>query len=162
MNYATSSAVKLTCVPSYGYRTLSRSLQMRHGVHRRGRPTLDALREDVDGEGRGALHTRDTRLSHKHVRALRRRWIVVHHQEVDASNEAGMCLISPSVCHCYNLFFKFLNSRHLKLTCIYVERGSLVVECRTCNRERPGSNSPLQPFRILGIFVLSIFVDSAV
>ena len=104
MNYATSPAVKLTCVPSYGYHTLSRSLQMRHGVHRRWRPALDALCEDVDGEGRGALHARDTRLSHKHVRAIRRRWIVVHHQEVDTSNEAGGligCLIL-SVCHCNN------------------------------------------------------------
>ena len=43
-------------------------------------------------------------------------------------------------------------------------RGSSVVERRTRNRESPGSNPPLLPFRILGIFVLSIDapVDSAV
>ena len=35
-----------------------------------------------------------------------------------------------------------------------VERGSSVVECRTLNRESPGSNPPLLPFRSLGIFVL--------
>ena len=37
----------------------------------------------------------------------------------------------------------------------YVERGSSVVECRTRNREIPGSNPPLLPFRRLGLFVLS-------
>ena len=37
-----------------------------------------------------------------------------------------------------------------------MERGSSVVECRTRNRESPGSNPPLLPFRRLGIFVLSI------
>ena len=37
-----------------------------------------------------------------------------------------------------------------------VERGSSVVECRTRNRESPGSNPPLLPFQRLGIFVLSI------
>ena len=44
-----------------------------------------------------------------------------------------------------------------------MERGSSVVECRTCNRVSPGSNPPLLPFRRLGIFVLSIVVpvDSA-
>ena len=40
------------------------------------------------------------------------------------------------------------------------ERGSSAVECRTRNQVSPGSNSPLLPFRRLGIFVLSI--DSAV
>ena len=34
----------------------------------------------------------------------------------------------------------------------YVERSSSVVECRTRNRESPGSNPPLLPFRRLGIF----------
>ena len=34
----------------------------------------------------------------------------------------------------------------------YVERSSLVVECRTRNRESLGSNPPLLPFRRLGIF----------
>ena len=33
-----------------------------------------------------------------------------------------------------------------------VERSSSVVECRTRNRESPGSNPPLLPFRRLGIF----------
>ena len=33
-----------------------------------------------------------------------------------------------------------------------VERSSSVVECRTRNREIPGSNPPLLPFRRLGIF----------
>ena len=37
-----------------------------------------------------------------------------------------------------------------------MERGSSVVECRTRNRESPGSNPPLLPFRRLGISVLSI------
>ena len=35
-----------------------------------------------------------------------------------------------------------------------VERGSSVVECRTLNRESPGSNPHLLPFRSLGIYVL--------
>ena len=35
---------------------------------------------------------------------------------------------------------------------IGVERSSSVVECRTRNRESPGSNPPLLPFRRLGIF----------
>ena len=39
---------------------------------------------------------------------------------------------------------------------IFVERGSSVVECRTRNRESPGSNPPLLPFQSLVIFVLSI------
>ena len=45
-----------------------------------------------------------------------------------------------------------------------MERGSSAVECRTPNQVSPGSNPPLVPFRILGIFVLSIDapVDSAV
>ena len=38
---------------------------------------------------------------------------------------------------------------------MYVERGSSAVECRTRNRESPGSNPPLLPFRRLGIFILS-------
>ena len=33
-----------------------------------------------------------------------------------------------------------------------VERSSSVVACRTRNRESPGSNPPLLPFRRLGIF----------
>ena len=37
-----------------------------------------------------------------------------------------------------------------------MERGSSVVECRTRNQVSPGSNPALLPFRILGIFVLSI------
>ena len=37
---------------------------------------------------------------------------------------------------------------------------SSVVECRTHNRESPGSNPPLLPFRRLGIFVL--FTDAPV
>ena len=37
-----------------------------------------------------------------------------------------------------------------------VERGSSVVECWTRNQVSPGSNHSLIPFRILGIFVLSI------
>ena len=37
-----------------------------------------------------------------------------------------------------------------------VERGSSMVECRTRNQVSPGSNPSLLPFRILGIFVLSI------
>ena len=37
---------------------------------------------------------------------------------------------------------------------ITVERGSSVVECRTRNRESPGSNPTLLPFRSLGFFVL--------
>ena len=51
-----------------------------------------------------------------------------------------------------------------ELSCYYVERGSSVVECRTHNRESPGSNLSLLPFRRLGIFVLSIDapVDSAI
>ena len=41
--------------------------------------------------------------------------------------------------------------------CVHgVERGSSVVECRTCNQVSPGSNPSLLPFRRLGIFVLSI------
>ena len=46
----------------------------------------------------------------------------------------------------------------------FVERGSSVVECRTRNQVSPGSNPPLLPCRILGIFVLSIDapVNSAV
>ena len=38
-----------------------------------------------------------------------------------------------------------------------VEPGSSAIECRTRNRESPGSGlkSPLLPFRSLGIFVLS-------
>ena len=39
-----------------------------------------------------------------------------------------------------------------KLTGQNVERSSSVVECRTRNRESPGSNPPLLPFRRLGIF----------
>ena len=35
-----------------------------------------------------------------------------------------------------------------------VKCSSLVVECRTRNRESPGSNPPLLPFRSLSIFVL--------
>ena len=35
---------------------------------------------------------------------------------------------------------------------VFVERSSSVVECRTRNRESPGSNPPLLPFRRLGIF----------
>ena len=35
---------------------------------------------------------------------------------------------------------------------LIVERNSSVVECRTRNRESPGSNPPLLPFRRLGIF----------
>ena len=38
---------------------------------------------------------------------------------------------------------------------LHVECGSSAVECRTRNRESPGSNPPLLPFRNLGIFVLS-------
>ena len=34
----------------------------------------------------------------------------------------------------------------------HVERSSSVVECRTRNRESPGSNPPLLPFRRLGMF----------
>ena len=37
-------------------------------------------------------------------------------------------------------------------TALDVERSSSVVECRTRNRESPGSNPPLLPFRRLGIF----------
>ena len=33
-----------------------------------------------------------------------------------------------------------------------MERSSSVVECRTRNRESPGSNPPLLPFQRLGIF----------
>ena len=33
-----------------------------------------------------------------------------------------------------------------------MERSSSLVECRTRNRESPGSNPPLLPFRRLGIF----------
>ena len=49
-------------------------------------------------------------------------------------------------------------------TYLYVERCSSAVECQTRNQVSPGSNHPLLPFRILGIFVLSIDapVDSAV
>ena len=45
-----------------------------------------------------------------------------------------------------------------------VECGSSVVECRTRNQVRSGSNPPTLPFRRLGISVLSIDapVDSAV
>ena len=45
-----------------------------------------------------------------------------------------------------------------------VDRGSSVVEHRTRNQESPGSNPPLLPLGILGIFLLSIDVpvDSAV
>ena len=40
-----------------------------------------------------------------------------------------------------------------RASCTYfVERSSSVVECRTRNRESPGSNPPLLPFRRLGIF----------
>ena len=41
------------------------------------------------------------------------------------------------------------------MTLISVDLGSSEVECRTLNRESPGSNAPLLPFRRLGIFVLS-------
>ena len=46
----------------------------------------------------------------------------------------------------------------------HIERGSSVVERRTRNRESPGSNPPLLPFRRVGIFFHSIDapVDSAV
>ena len=37
---------------------------------------------------------------------------------------------------------------------LVVERGSSVVEFQTRNRESPGSNPPLLPFRSLGFFVL--------
>ena len=40
------------------------------------------------------------------------------------------------------------------LYCI-MERGSSAIECRTRNRENPGSNPPLLPFRRFGIFVIS-------
>ena len=45
----------------------------------------------------------------------------------------------------------------------HIERGSSAVECWSRNRESPGSNPPLLPFRRLDIFVLSIdaSVDSA-
>ena len=58
-----------------------------------------------------------------------------------------------------------INRDNLKsLTRGGVERGSSSEECRTRNQVSPGSNPPLQPFRRLGIFVLSIdaLVDSAV
>ena len=38
---------------------------------------------------------------------------------------------------------------------IIMKRGSSVVECRTHNQVSPGSNLPMVPFRILGVFVLS-------
>ena len=38
------------------------------------------------------------------------------------------------------------------ILCKTVKRSSSVVECRTRNRESPGSNPPLLPFRRLGIF----------
>ena len=41
-----------------------------------------------------------------------------------------------------------------------MERGSSAVKCRTRNQVNPGSNPPLLPFRILGIFVL--FIDAPV
>ena len=41
------------------------------------------------------------------------------------------------------------------MTLISVELGSSAVVCRTQNRENPGSNAPLLPFRRLGVFVLS-------
>ena len=45
-----------------------------------------------------------------------------------------------------------------------MERGSSVVERRTCNQVSPDSKPALLPFQRLGIFVLSIDapVDSAV
>ena len=51
---------------------------------------------------------------------------------------------------------------HYAMHCM--ERGSSAVECRTRKQVSLGSNSPLLPFRRLGIFVLSIDapVDSAV
>ena len=37
-------------------------------------------------------------------------------------------------------------------TFLIVERGSSVVECRTCNRENPGSNPPFASISKLGHF----------
>ena len=53
---------------------------------------------------------------------------------------------------------------HEPILILCMERGSSAVKCRTHNQVSPGSNPPLLPFRILGIFVLSIdaLVDSAV
>ena len=58
--------------------------------------------------------------------------------DVDMSN-AAIIACSPVAC---------LNGG----MCQTLERSSSVVECRTRNRESPGSNPPLLPFRRLGIF----------
>ena len=57
-----------------------------------------------------------------------------------------------------------LGEKHAMSNKYFVDRGSSAVECRTRNQVSLGLNSPLLPFRRLGIFVLSIDapVDSAV
>ena len=57
-------------------------------------------------------------------------------------------------CDCFRVAELLMRRRYFDL-CVTVERSSSVVECRTRNRESPGSN-PLcyrLPVRSLGIFV---------
>ena len=65
------------------------------------------------------------------------------------------CFIRNGFASIRNVLFAFawMNvSKSYECLTITVERSSSVVECRTRNRESPGSNSPLLPFRRLGIF----------
>ena len=54
--------------------------------------------------------------------------------------------------HLFIELFKYIRSDKISYYLTCVERSSSVVECRTRNRESPGSNPPLLPFRRLGIF----------
>ena len=76
----------------------------------------------------------------------------------------GACVRRACVRACASVFVLFACLNVVVCVCVYVERGSLAVECRTRNQVSPGSNPPLLPFRRLGIFVLSIGapVDSAI
>ena len=65
------------------------------------------------------------------------------------------CFIRNGFASIRNVLFAFawMNvSKSYECLTITVERSSSVVECRTRNRESPGSNPPLLPFRRLGIF----------
>ena len=49
-------------------------------------------------------------------------------------------------------YLHFRHGHRERLKRVTRENSSSVVECRTRNRESPGSNPPLLPFRRLGIF----------
>ena len=75
----------------------------------------------------------------------------VHKADLCSSTETRM------VCSVFSLTITMiLGEISVKPGVRLVERSCSVVECRTRNQVSPGSNPPLLPFQILGIFVLSI------